>query len=334
MKKRLICPVLGLLAIFVFVFASCTVDPSPDGGNGDDGHDDYVYLGEDYSFNKPNSAYSDPEYAEGTVFEYETYNSTVHWIENKGDHIFTLTALPKDAEEGEKFPVLILLHGFNSRYTEYDLYIPYFIESGFACVMFDFRGGAQSGGKSDGDIFNMTLDTEISDVKAVTAFVERQSFADTDNMILVGHSQGGLIASLAAASDELVDKFNGMLLIAPGFSIVTDNGGPYFDGTKKIPSSCTMLYVQMSGDYIRSLVAHKDLYTEIAAFKKPVKILLGTMDGLFTEEDMQDAIEAYGDMVTYERVEGGIHDFSAEILETAYPEQIEPFLLSLIATDS
>lgn len=328
MKIKIFTPVVVCIAALLLAFSGCA-DNSDDVSIGNY-EDNYVYVGEDYSFNSPNQAYTDPEYAEGTVIEYETYDATVHWVSNKGDNIFTLSALPKDAKEGEKYPVLILLHGFNSTYAEYNLYIPYFIQSGFACVMFDFRGGAQSGGKSDGKIFNMTLDTEISDVKAVAAFVEKQNFVDTDNMILVGHSQGGLIAALSAASDELVDKFNGMLLLAPGFSIITKNGAQYFDGTKKIPSMSIMLNVQLGGDYIRSLIAHKDLYVEITSFNKPVKILLGTSDVLFSEDDMQEAIEAYGENVSYEAVDGGNHDFSAEVIATSYPKQIAPFLLSLV----
>lgn len=323
MKNKFAVSAFTLVAAALMAVAGCT-----DSG---ENIDDTPYLGENYSFNEESSTYTNPAYAEGTVFEHDTYNSTVHWVENNGDHIFTLTSLPKDAAEGEKFPVIIMCHGYNGSDSYFNMYIPYLIDSGFACVTFNFRGGCFYGCKSSGRMFNMTIDTELSDAKAVTAFVEQQSFADTSDMILAGHSQGGLIAALAAGSDELAGKFDGLLLLAPGFSIIEANASAYYDGTKAIPEKVTLLGVEVSGNYIRSLLAHKDLYTEIAAFKKPVKILLGTKDALFKEKDMQGAIEAYGDKASLDMIEGADHGFSAAILETMYPEKIEPFLLDSIS---
>ncbi len=107
------------------------------------------------------------------------------------------------------------------------------------------------------------------------------------------------------------------------------------DGTVAIPNQIQVTAVSMGlgtvcKDYVRSLLVHYEVYDEIAVFKKPVKILLGTNDGLFTESAMRKAVNAYGDNASYEMVQGGAHNFMPNILETLCPDTVLPFLNGLI----
>ena len=327
MKKLFMAAALCLALCFAPLAAACS-----GGDSGEDSGDNsaYVYEGEEFSFSKAGTAYGSEEYAQGKVFEYEGYTSEVHWIKNKGNNIFMLLSLPEGYDGEEKLPAIVCCHGFNSRHTEYDDYLHYFAEAGFATITFDFRGGSLTGCLSDGDIREMTIDTEISDVKAVTDYVSGLDCIDNQNMMLVGHSQGGLIASLAAADEELSNKFNGLLLLAPGFEIVEQNASRYYGGETPVPSVTQFLGVTLNKGYVYSLLAHYDVYEEAAAFRNPVKIFLGTTDGLFTEDAMQLAVDAYGSNASYSMVEGGAHNFLTPVLERIMPSQIMPFISDCI----
>ena len=184
MKKNFLTAIIVALCLTasVFCFAACS--------NNEDNTDkkEDKYAGEDFVFTYHNPSYNNPEYAEGKVFTFDGYTSTVHWIENKENRIYTLLSMPSDYDVSAKYPTLILCHGFNSTRTEYDDYLKYFTGAGYACISFDFRGGAVSGCLSDGLLTQMTIDTEISDVKAITAYAQTLEIVDTSNMIQIGRA--------------------------------------------------------------------------------------------------------------------------------------------------
>lgn len=94
----------------------------------------------------------------------------------------------------EKLPVVIICHGFGS-----DCKRPLLkaiandvVEQGMIAIRFDFNGC----GQSDGLFQNMTVLNEIDDLKHVIAWAQQQPW--TENISLVGHSQGGVLVSMTA----------------------------------------------------------------------------------------------------------------------------------------
>lgn len=86
-------------------------------------------------------------------------------------------------------------------------------DAGIASIRFDFDGH----GKSEGRMQDMTIGKELSDAKAIWDFVCTLPYVD--GIGFLGHSQGGVIASmtagrLAAATDGIAP--NGVVLIDPG----------------------------------------------------------------------------------------------------------------------
>lgn len=63
-------------------------------------------------------------------------------------------------------------------------------EKGIGVIRYDFNGC----GQSEGDFQNMTVLNEIEDLLCVISYV--RSLPVTENISLVGHSQGGVVTSM------------------------------------------------------------------------------------------------------------------------------------------
>ncbi len=120
---------------------------------------------------------------------------------------------------GEKNAVLIIFHGFggDSGYGENDLYsllAAKALECGVTAVRFDFSGCGKSGGKfEDMDIFR-----EILDAIEILKYVCALPYAE--NIYLLGHSMGGVVAGmLAGLYPDVVKK---LILLAPAATLKDD----------------------------------------------------------------------------------------------------------------
>ena len=103
---------------------------------------------------------------------------------------FDLPTLP----EGEKCPLVICCHGFGGT-LDFHLWPPLAArlnEHGIGVLRFDFNGC----GKSDGEFQHMTVGNEVDDALNVIAYA--RDLAKFSSISLVGHSQGGVVAGMAA----------------------------------------------------------------------------------------------------------------------------------------
>jgi hypothetical protein len=83
-------------------------------------------------------------------------------------------------------------------------------ERGFMVVRFDKRGIGQSGGRTE----TVTLQDYADDVVAIVKWLARRDDVDTRRLTVAGHSEGGVVAMLAAAREK---KIGSVVLIAtPG----------------------------------------------------------------------------------------------------------------------
>lgn len=78
----------------------------------------------------------------------------------------------------------------------------YFTKHNIATYRYDDRGT----GDSTGNYFQTILPIFASDLEAIIRFFSKSSDYQFDNITLLGHSQGGIIAGKVAAQDSLVDK--------------------------------------------------------------------------------------------------------------------------------
>ena len=94
----------------------------------------------------------------------------------------------------EKCPIVIFSHGFGGDMT-FHLFEPLIKnlnQIGIGVLRFDFNGC----GKSEGKFEDMTVPNEIDDLINVIAYVRQLSV--TKNISLLGHSQGGVVTSMAS----------------------------------------------------------------------------------------------------------------------------------------
>jgi len=97
----------------------------------------------------------------------------------------------------DKFNLVILMHGFTSNRGIEPSQLLYqlaqrFVAEGLGTLRFDFNGH----GESDGRFQDMTVLNEIADGKAILDYA--RSLEGVENIYLLGHSQGGVVASMLA----------------------------------------------------------------------------------------------------------------------------------------
>ena len=83
-------------------------------------------------------------------------------------------------------------------------------QQGYLVVRYDKRGVGQSGGRTESATINDYADDALSVVK----WLERRKDVDKKRISLVGHSEGGVIAMLAAAREDDIASI--VLIAAPG----------------------------------------------------------------------------------------------------------------------
>ncbi|MEW6323622.1 MAG: alpha/beta fold hydrolase [Acidobacteriota bacterium] len=74
------------------------------------------------------------------------------------------------------------------------------VDAGFLVVRYDKRGVGQSGGRTE----TVTLSDYAEDVRAILKWLERRKDVDKNRIGLVGHSEGALVALIAAERDKKV----------------------------------------------------------------------------------------------------------------------------------
>jgi alpha/beta superfamily hydrolase len=148
-----------------------------------------------------------PYYEEDVVFK-----NTEDKIELAG----TLTLPNKNG----KFPVAILISGSGPQdrdesfmgHKPFSVLSDYLTKQGIGVLRFDDRGI----GKSTGDFGNATTEDFSKDVLSAIAYLKTRNDVDIKNIGLIGHSEGGIIAPLAANNSKDVAFM--VLLASTGIS--------------------------------------------------------------------------------------------------------------------
>ena len=190
---------------------------------------------------------------------------------NGDKKIFGMLYLP--LEYSGRLPAVILSHGYNSSYSHILDMAQILAEKGFAAYCFDFCGGS-SISKSDGSSADMSIETEISDLKNVIDMISESDFADKGRIYLYGESQGGFVSALTAA--QITDRIGGMALLYPAFCI-PDNW--LSKDPEKMTEPVDFMGMKLSRKF-RDDLPEYDVFETVSAFKKPVLLLHGDDDKL------------------------------------------------------
>lgn len=196
---------------------------------------------------------------------------------SKNGNIAGLLQLP-ELKAGEKCPIAIVQHGIGDhkdtpfmQAVANGLY-----EKGIGSLRIDFNGH----GESDGTFTKMTISSEVDDATAAIEYVG--SLPYTQNISLVGHSQGGVVASLTAGKKGR-GVLTSVVLLAP--AVVLKDGansgnilGGVFD-TNNIPETLPIVWGVLGKNYIKDAQQLR-IYEEASKYDGPVSLIHGTADAV------------------------------------------------------
>ncbi|HPE78240.1 MAG TPA: alpha/beta fold hydrolase [Draconibacterium sp.] len=206
----------------------------------------------------------------------------------------------------EKCPIVILMHGvFSDKESPLLIAIADSLQSkGIASIRFDFNGY----GKSEGKLINMTVPSEVLDAKAVFDYCKTLDFVS--DISLLGHSQGGVVASLAAG--DLKDEVKSVVLLASA-AVMEDKVnagimmGKTFD-TENIPEIFPVNNHQVGREYLAS-IRTLNIYGRASAYTGPVCIIHGEKDRMVPYSYAEKYNEIYNNSTLY-LLEGETHEFN------------------------
>lgn len=120
-------------------------------------------------------------------------NNELFFIDGSQGKLAARISMP-EMEDGQKYPMVILSHGFGGDMTFHlwEPIIQILNEKGIGVIRYDFNGC----GQSEGEFQNMTVLNENEDLLCVISYV--RSLKTTANISLVGHSQGGVVTSMVS----------------------------------------------------------------------------------------------------------------------------------------
>lgn len=174
--------------------------------------------------------------------------------------------------------LVILMHGiFSSKdYPPLPNIARALAREGIASLRFDFDGH----GRSEGRMENMTIARELADARAVWDYVA--SLPYVSGVSLLGHSQGGVIASMTAGSPDLNPE--ALILLAPGAVIKEATQGGHFFGNAYDPHDppayikCFHHY-KLGRAYLTE-TQQLDIFGASKPYQGPACIIHGTDDGI------------------------------------------------------
>ena len=225
------------------------------------------------------------------------------WSERDGNRIFGM--MYYNSASSRKQPAVILSHSSSLTHEAMSGYALAIAKMGYAAYCFDFCGGSDKS-KSDGKTDEMTVFTEVEDLRAVVKTVKSQANVEPSQVYLLGSSQGGLVSALLA--DECPDDFAGMILFYPAFNIpemvkMFSGFGDWGDfGDFGGMMSMSEAYINSIKDF--------DVWSHIGKFTKPVCIIHGTADMIVPISNSEKAVGLYPS-ATLNKIEGANHGFNA-----------------------
>lgn len=190
-------------------------------------------------------------------------------------------------------------------------------EHGYVVYCFDFCGGS-SGSRSDGSTLEMSVFTEQADLEAVIAMIQGLEYVDSENLFLMGTSQGGAVSAITGAAHK--EEIRGMVLLYPAF-VLAERANELFQSVEEIPDTYFFLWMEVGRAYFEPLIGY-DIYEEIAAYDRDVLMIHGDADSIVPLNYSERALEVYPSS-ELKVISGGGHGFYGEDARQAIEYMLE-----------
>ena len=210
-----------------------------------------------------------------------------------------------------KHPAIILSHGYNGVHTDFVHECKYFAQNGYIAYAYDFCGGSVRS-KSTGNSTDMTISSEKSDLLAVFDFIYGMEEVDSDNVVVFGGSQGGLVSALVAA--ERADKVSALALYFPALCI-PDDWAKKYPNLDTVPEKFDFWGLMLGKGFVEDL-KKIDVFGTIGAYEGNVLILHGDQDAIVPYSYSEKAVKTYAHAQLV-KMEGEGHGFTPVADKTA-----------------
>lgn len=214
-------------------------------------------------------------------------------------------------------PAVIFSHGFGGNHSVGTQYAEALAEQGYVVYCFDFCGGS-SGCRSDGSTLEMSVFTEQADLEAVIAMMQGLEYVDSENLFLMGTSQGGAVSAITGAAHK--EEIRGMVLLYPAF-LLAERANELFQSVEEIPDTYFFLWMEVGRVYFEPLIGY-DIYEEIAAYDRDVLMIHGDADSIVPLTYSERALEVYPSS-ELKVISGGGHGFYGEDARQAIEYMLE-----------
>lgn len=218
------------------------------------------------------------------------YTNKEFFINCNGVNIHSKIDFPANCTD--KMPIFVLIPGFTGHIEEDHIIAiaKKACQLGYVVLRSELYGH----GKSDGDFYDHNVLLWMSEAMQVVDYAANLEFAS--EVVLSGHSQGGLTAILAGGI--MADKLKSLVLLSPATSIALDvkkgcTLGVSYD-PNNLPEYIESPDWKLGSNYIRA-ARMLPLDETIAAFKKPVLIIHGTEDEAVPYECAENLVTQYAD---------------------------------------
>lgn len=261
-------------------------------------------------------------------------NTYIYWENKKlaGTIHFPLSYQNGNTLETKLFPVFIICHGFvGSRIGVNRLFVKASEEISFLdaiVVRFDYVGC----GESEGNYGENSLDDLIDQTKCVIDFALTISQVDVNQLVLIGHSLGGAVSLLTAASDKRIHKLILWAAVANPYSDIVNIVGVEQLKSLEFGTEIDYLGYSLKDKFFNSLVEHQPL-DEALNFSGDVLVVHGSGD----EEISVEYCDRYYDIFGSRRkgicgkqvIEGADHTFSTAVHYRQLMDVTKKWLLSV-----
>ena len=233
-------------------------------------------------------------YAEGE------YSETEMEFVRDGKKIYGKLFLPKGTG---KYPAVIIGHGFGGNLSYTEPYARMLAKNSIAAYAFDFIGGGY-GSRSDGKLTEMSVLTEAADMSVVLDGIAALPEIDETNLFVMGESQGGFVATYAAATRS--EDVRGLIALYPAY-VLQDDAWERTPDPDSIPETMNLMGVTIGRIYNTDAMSF-DIYDLMPAFDRNVLIIHGTNDGIAPISYSERAAEVFPSAELV-RIDGAGHGF-------------------------
>ena len=202
-----------------------------------------------------------------------TYTVKEYDFESNGKNLYARAFVPE--VEG-RVPLVIFSHGLGANVEHEEEVQKTLAKAGIAVFSFEFAGGSSSSAPmSEGLTTEMSVLTEVQNLKDAIRIASAMEYADPQKIYLMGSSQGGLVTALTA---EEVSNIAGLFLFYPAFSLPDDIRSS-FPKLDEVPETFNLLGTKIGKKYITDIY-DMDAYANLDKLGIPVHIYHGKDDNI------------------------------------------------------